>query len=468
MSTGSRVASAAVSSVAAVSLCVVLGVAPPAAAAPCTGAVASAMPPSNAVEVPTPGPNQRPTGQRPTGTNDEAPLPRLGQLPRAILDAFIPGSDSVDQQAAVVPAPTPTPTAQPQPQAPAEPAAAPVPVTPTTSLVGWVTGPEGPTESLGRFAISGTDLGIMWDNGTGGQVLMAFGDTYGYCGIRGQQWRYNVLFRSQDRDLNGGIAIADGSLSDQNSGAPLLAQGIAKQIIPTTRWATEQKGMIPTAGIAVGNVQYLNFMSIRSWDADGRWSTNYSAIAASDDNGQNWGIYPGTIRAAAPNAMPQVGYVPGNENFQQGAFVRPGDGYVYSYNTPPGRSGSVYLARVGQGYVPDLTKYEYWSGSQWVATDPAAAAVIVPGPVGELSVQYNTYLKQYLMLYCNGLNDVVARTAPAPQGPWGPEQLLVKSEQIPGGIYAPYLHPWSTGKDLYYTLSLWSAYNVMFMHTVLP
>jgi hypothetical protein len=94
--------------------------------------------------------------------------------------------------------------------------------------------------------------------------------------------------------------------------------------------------------------------------------------------------------------------------------------------------------------------------------------VVIPGPVGELSAQYNSYLKQYLVLYCNGMNDVVARIAPAPQGPWSPEQLLVPSSQFPGGIYAPFLHPWSTGKELYYNLSLWSAYNVMLMKTVLP
>ena len=67
-----------------------------------------------------------------------------------------------------------------------------------------------------------------------------------------------------------------------------------------------------------------------------------------------------------------------------------------------------------------------------------------------------------------GSNDVVARTAPTPQGPWSPEQPLVSSFQMPGGIYAPMIHPWSSGKDLYFNLSLWSAYDVMLMHTVLP
>ena len=43
-----------------------------------------------------------------------------------------------------------------------------------------------PNDTIRRFAITGTDLGIMWDNGDPiRQVLMAFGDTYGYCSVRG-------------------------------------------------------------------------------------------------------------------------------------------------------------------------------------------------------------------------------------------------------------------------------------------
>ncbi|MCX2934309.1 hypothetical protein ORI20_29000 [Mycobacterium sp. CVI_P3] len=41
-------------------------------------------------------------------------------------------------------------------------------------------------------------------------------------------------------------------------------------------------------------------------------------------------------------------------------------------------------------------------------------------------------------------------------GPSLPARVIrTSSMQIPGGIYAPFLHPWS-------------AYNVMLMHTVLP
>lgn len=455
-------------------LCAAVGVAPPAAADPCEGASAAAQPlPNQAFQIPNPSaiaPFDRPIGHKPAGANDQAPLPKLGQLPLAILRTFIPNSGQVQRQAAVAPSPKPgtgnTQTPADVQQAPRPVAAQPAPSTapPGTSIVGWVTGPDSPNKTIPRFAITGTDLGIMWDNGdpSNDQVLMAFGDTKGYCQIPGKQWRYNALFRTQDRSLAKTIAVPDGVVANRYSGSPVWRPGISKQIINSINAAPEETGIIPTAGVAIGRNQYMNFMSIKSWDSNGTWTTNFSAIAVSPDNGETWGVYPGTVRTPAA----------GNENFQMGAFLKPGPGdpYLYSFGTPNGRGGSAYVARVPPGFIPDLTKYEYWNSdsNSWVPNNPAAATPVIPGPVGEMSAQFNTHLKQYLILYCNGANDVVMRTAPAPQGPWSPEQLLVSSMQIPGGIYAPYLHPWSTGKELYYNLSLWSAYNVMLMHTVLP
>ncbi|MGV0741792.1 DUF4185 domain-containing protein [Mycolicibacterium sp. XJ870] len=475
MSRRPRITSISVASAAAVigltaAIGIPIGTAPPAAAEPCTGAAAAIQPPASPNTGATPAlPGGPPRGHRPAGANENAPLPRLGQLSRALINAFNPRSATVREQARVVPQPNPqpqqpVPANQPAPAA-AQPAPAPAPPTPPgTTLVGWVTGPDSPNDTAKRFAITGTDLGIMWDNGdpAARQVLMAFGDTYGYCSVRGQQWRYNTLFRTQDGALSKTISVPNGVVANRYSGSPLWAPGLSKQIVNSIKRAPTEKGIIPTAGIAVGKTQYLNFMSIRNWDSDGRWSTNFSAIAMSPDNGENWGVYPGTIRP------PQAGH----ENFQQGAFLRPGPGdpYLYSFGTPSGRGGSAFIARVPQAFVPDLNRYEYWNAASntWVPRNPAAATPVIPGPVSEMSAQYNTYLKQYVVLYGNGANDVVMRTAPAPQGPWSPEQLLVPSSQYPGGIYAPFLHPWSTGKELYYNLSLWSAYNVMLMKTVLP
>jgi hypothetical protein len=470
MSPRQRIASLTMASVSVVGLCV--AIAPQANAEPCTGAAAAAQPlPNQRFQIPSPSriaPFNRPLGHRPTGANDAAPLPRLGQLPLAIMKALIPPPmGQVNKSAAVAPVPKPgvPAAAAPAPAPVPAPAAAPAPVStapPGTALVGWVTGPDSPNNTIQKFAITGTDLGIMWDNGDPGnhQVLMAFGDTNGYCDVPGKQWRYNTLMRTSDGTLSKTAAVGDGVVGNPYSGSPVWRPGISKQIINSINQASQETGIIPTAGVAVGKSQLVNFMSIRSWDNPGSWSTNYSGLAVSNDNGENWAVYPGSIRQPGG----------GNEKFQMGAFLKPGPGdpYLYSFGTPNGRGGAAYMSRVNPGQAPDLTKYEYWDGSNWAPGNAAAAAPVIPGPVGEMSAQYNTYLKQYLALYCNGANDVVARTAPAPQGPWGPEQVLVTSNEIPGGIYAPFLHPWSTGKELYYNLSLWSGYNVMLMKTVLP
>ena len=102
-----------------------------------------------------------------------------------------------------------------------------------------MTGPDSPNNTIQRFAITGTDLGIMWDNGdpVNNQVLMAFGDTNGYCSVPGKQWRYNVLFRTQTGALSKTISVPDGAVSNKYSGSPVWAPGISKQIVNSIKFA---------------------------------------------------------------------------------------------------------------------------------------------------------------------------------------------------------------------------------------
>ena len=270
--------------------------------------------------------------------------------------------------------------------------------------------------------------------------------------------------------------------------------------------------MIPTAAISVPGAgaggatrQYINFMSVRSWDTPGRWTTNYSAIAYSDDNGQNWTVVPSSSVRPAAAGRSTMPFVSGNENFQQAAYVKGAvvdangvpvkdpvtgqpktDGYIYAYGTPAGRGGTAYLSRVKEGEILDQTKYEYWNGSAWVANRPSAATPILPGTttgfwifkrttyptVGEMSVQYNAYEKKYIMLYADQNDNVVMRKADQPQGPWSAPTTLVTSTRMPG-LYAPMIHPWS-GTDnlsaeeqqyLFWNLSTWGDYQVQLMRT---
>ncbi|WP_233151431.1 DUF4185 domain-containing protein [Mycobacterium lehmannii] len=378
-------------------------------------------------------------------------------------------------------------------------------VSPSTQFVSWVTGPWSypgnplMANTVDRFSVGGTDLGIMWDNGIEDdpttpenehQVLIAFGDTF-FDGNMSQDWRSNTIMRTSDWYLANGMEIPDGEWYNGNmfGGAPLGPDGFptrARQVI-FPEGLPAGITLIPTAGISVpvedskyGAIQYVSFMSVTQWGAPGTWTTNYSAIAWSDDNGETFHVAPETVRYNQPWT--------GNQNFQQMAFVRPGDGYVYAYGTPNGRQGAAYLARVPEQDILDLSKYEYWNGSSawggapagWVKGNPAAAtyvfgveqgacgATYAGNQVSEMSVQYNKQLNKYVVLHGDQFNNIVMRTSDTPQGAWsGPKVLM---NQQPGGIYAPMMHPWSpstqgTGTDLYWNLSEWNSYNVMMMKT---
>lgn len=308
-------------------------------------------------------------------------------------------------------------------------------------VVAKMTGPKSTSATDATWKVTGTDLGIMWDNGQG-EILTAFGDTFGDWngpGGGGGDWRSNVLLRSSDTDLSDGMSF-DSAVED--------APGHAAEIIPSLKINGQEMTTIPTAGIAVGDRQYLAFMSVRQWGPPGAWDTNYSRIAYSDDNGETWNSTDG----------PQwTNTADGQDPFQMVAFERH-DGYVYMFGTPNGRFGAAHVARVPEAQVLDKSAYTYWNGTAWVA-DETAATAIVPPNVAELLVQYSEHTGGWLMTYLDENLDLVLRTAPSPEGPWSDRQRLASFADFPG-LYGGYMHPWSEDGDLYFALSQWEPYNV--------
>lgn len=398
--------------------------------------------------------------------------------------------------------------------------AAVVNATPTTIPsypVGWVTGQSNTaipglgwpqTNNTAGFGIWGTDLGIMWENTLTGKIQLAFGDTFSGPGMTGD-WRSNVLLLSTDKNLTNGLS--------------LLQTGYAYQFIPSAPGALfpffgSEVTIIPTSAISVLDQQYVSYMSVKSWNTPGRWTTNYAAISVYDEATDKWVLAPSTIRSASWFGSSRP-YVPGNQNFQQSAYVlepadQVGEGetqYLYAFGTPSGRAGSAYLSRVAVDDVTDLSKYQYWNGNDWVTGKPVAATPIIGdstrsaglfgpiidwannpnvlggylgglfgaktgGNVSEMSVQYNDYLGKYVMMYADGNNNVKLRYADEPNGQWSAPITVATSATYPG-LYAPMIHPWSgTGKlvdnngdpddsTLYWNMSLWGNYNVVLMKT---
>jgi len=257
---------------------------------------------------------------------------------------------------------------------------------------------------------------------------------------------------------------------------------------------------------------------VKSWDTPGRWTTNYSAISQYNPATDKWVLQPSSVRSAGwfRSSTP---YRAGDQNFQQMAYVLQPESkvisgdprYVYAFGTPSGRAGSAFLSRVPEGAITDLKQYEYWDGDTWVRDKPAVAAPVIGdspnsgglfgfvrdiannpnffggwfaglvgaktgGNVSEMSVQYNDYLGKYVVMYGNGANNVILRTADTPEGAWSDPITVANSIQYPG-LYAPMIHPLSgTGQltdsggapdvsNLYWNMSLWGNYNVVLMKT---
>lgn len=324
------------------------------------------------------------------------------------------------------------------------------------SPVAVLTGAQSINVTEARYKIKGTDLGIMWTDERG-QILIAFGDTFG-TGWTGPDsvatnptaidWRSNTLARSRDRNPADGMSFT--FVTDRHDHA--------KELLPSLKRNGVEMTTIPTGGINVDGRDFMAYMSVRKFTTPGRWITNHSGVAYSDDDGQTWQDVPGTHRKNTAAL---------DEKFQMIAYAQR-DGFVYAFGTPNGRFGAAHVARVPEKLLLDTSAYEYWTGADWQRGASADAAPIVPGPVGELSVRYDETLASWQMMTMDEARDeIVVRLAPQPTGPWGAPITVATSQQYPH-LYGGFLSPDTQGRDIYFTMTQYDRYNVSMMHAMLP
>lgn len=323
--------------------------------------------------------------------------------------------------------------------------------------VAALTGAESLNATQARYQVKGTDLGILWSDERG-QILAAFGDTFGsgWAGPGSEvsdpaasDWRSNTLARSSDHDAADGMSFTD-FVTDR--------AGHAKELLPSLKRDGVEISKIPTGGVNVGGRNYLAYMSVRHFGDPGQWITNYGGVAYSDDGGQTWVDVPSAGRPNTPAF---------DEKFQTISYARR-DGFVYAFGTPNGRFGDVYVARVPEQRLLDLSDYEYWTSTGWQPGASAIAAPIMTGPVGELSVRYDQMLHSWEMMYFDQPRGVIViRLARQPTGPWGNPVPVATSQQYPT-LYGGFLHPDSHGSDIYFTMTQYDRYNVSLMHATLP
>ncbi|WP_433713162.1 DUF4185 domain-containing protein [Nocardia sp. CA-084685] len=359
-----------------------------------------------------------------------------------------------------IPGPGPDPGQVPPPPPRVEPpiesaplsAVRPPPRISAVTEVAKQTGANSVNRTDKRWQVDGTDLGIMWESAPG-EIATAFGDTVGRGfhppGGMGSDWRSNVLAFSTDRDLTDGMTYDRMVTDDRCHAAEVLSSRKLDNVEVTT---------IPTSGFALGARQYLSYMSIRTWNSvPGTFFTNYGGIAYSDDHGRTW----------IKDAYARWDNIFGLANFQVSAMVPQGD-YVYMFGTPNTRLGSVGLARVPKDQLLNTTAYQYWSNGNWTPVGGfGSASSIVDAPVGELSVRFDASRNLWQMSYLDTAKAaLVLREADSPQGVWSDGVPTVTVREYPE-LYGGFIHPWSSGSDLYFNISTWSDYNVYLVHATI-
>nr|WP_068891377.1 DUF4185 domain-containing protein [Pedobacter panaciterrae] len=295
------------------------------------------------------------------------------------------------------------------------------------------------------YDVGGTDLGIAWKMGNG-KTGFFFGDSYGKDfkvvneGGPGKagNWRSNVLGISSDKNLADGLTF-DNMVSHQIVPSPHITDG------------TGSHTTIPTAAIHAAGSDYVHYMDVRKWGNAGSWTTNYSGMYKSLDNGQNW---------TKCNEI----YFDALSNFSQVTYAKK-DGYVYMIGTVPGRWGSAHLARFREQNILKQDTYEYWNNSRgWIRNEEKSADAIIDAPLGELSLAYNNKFKRWIITYLNEKKaEIVLRDAEKITGPWSSEKTLVKAAEYPG-LYGAFMHPNNENSDeFYFLMSMWKPYNVFLM-----
>lgn len=334
---------------------------------------------------------------------------------------------------------------------------------------------EGKTSSLDGDVWTG-DLGVMFKHQGKGYIMT--GDTGG-----GENFAPNVLgfFTNNILSAYQGVGLSNPGLANDQQSLPC----------PEINWQTKTNGgpeeyfpliepdsTVPAGAIGLDNTIYVFMMDVTSWTEP---ATARSILVKSKDNGQTFDfIWKWNIDNKFVNISPIVGPDP----------VDPTKEVVYLVGSGKYRQSPVYLAYVEKKDIEDRTKYKYFKSlqnniPQWSNNEAEAMPIVDNVKVGELSVQWNYYLKQWLLAFFDyNASNLYFRAAKYPWGPWSEPKLVYSGtevydwygyrvdrfgkQQTWGGAYGGYLLTGLTrqsGRLVYFVLSLWNPYNIFLLET---
>ncbi len=364
-----------------------------------------------------------------------------------------------------------------------------------------------------RFGLFGNDLGYSFESN--GKLFFLFGDSAPTATFNSKPNLGNNSPRSPDD--NDSIAFTTDTSIDPCLKLNFITNSIGAYKNPVVLNPQGQPAItlrnfeVPVSGINDGGKMYVIFATDRV--APG-FATR--TVVGESDDGANTFHYLYDFSKGTDAKFINVAIASGN------------DGYIYFWGTQGGglyRKSPPFLARKpsgsmnslnGIGYLhavkpdgtPVFTSNESDAMPLFHDTIVNAGQTHISDCMGELGVEWNSFLKRWVMLY-NCLNDMPAnprgiymRYAPNPWGPWSAAQTIFNpltdggychfmhravNAQNPtacdnlsdpgrldvfGGEYAPYfISRFTTGdaagttSTFYYTLSTWNPYTEVIMKT---
>jgi hypothetical protein len=269
---------------------------------------------------------------------------------------------------------------------------------------------------------------LLW-----GRSVWVFGDTVSAVpDVDGQTWHNNSSAFTPDLAAGSGVALAD---STDTAGAPkyfLAPTADEAAFIAAHRGNPCQQqpcgarfAAWPSAAVFDGARNRALIPYALEWAAPGDF--NFYGVGQSFALWNDFSSSPERPVVAPGSAHPTLLFGQNEPGFGAATAVE-GD-VLYAFGCV--RDGLTFHCLVGQvplESVLDRSAWRFWDGVQWSTSLPNARPVLDAASI--LSVQYNSYLGQWMAIYSAPLsNDVLVRTAPALVGPWSDATRLFTADR---------------------------------------
>jgi len=288
---------------------------------------------------------------------------------------------------------------------------------------------SGWTGADGAYTVSLAENRILW----------LFGDTW-YGEVRDGRHQNAVI-------VNNSIAIQRGLMPPEAAVSFYSGKAPGGQPLAFVRPADGRGWLWLYDGIRTANGLYLFLMQVdRSAERDsfgfkiiGTWLGHVSNPSASPPN---WRL--------SQQRLPWARFSPAGDTLFGSALMRE-DPFIYIYGTTEEVAGtirrkSMILARVLETQIEQFDQWQFFAGGQWT-TDFNQASRLCSGMANEYSVSYLAGIDKYVAVYTeNGFSEnIVARFAAHPWGPWGPPKMVYACPEMKRGqdvfCYAAKGHP---------------------------